>query len=267
MIYLFSEDSKSGSDIWELILKLSPNPTKLLRCSGIRDLQTKLEGITLLQLENLSDQDIFIIAYDNSSKVLARLMRKFQNEINPACPCYITSYVSFESAILQFTKLQDWITPSTKELAPRDQWLQQIYLRVVQLEAEGKLQDEFWNYEGEYSGVIKEFYEMLDSSTEVQDRKIRTREQALASLLAQLTNNTGFHITKSKIGACWRESCCWGEDQLSLAFKKHCGIEEYLTAQEKILELIDHSGFTNCLRDVDGDVVSLHDALEISYFL
>lgn len=51
----------------------------------------------------------------------------------------------------------------------------------------------------------KAIQEVLDYDNNVEDHNI---EQLSANLLFDITRNTGFEVSKGKIGECWTQGCC-----------------------------------------------------------
>lgn len=66
----------------------------------------------------------------------------------------------------------------------------------------------------------KEIQEIVDYDSNLTNHNI---EQLSAKLLFDLTRNTGFEVTKSTLGECWKLNCCdWKNKQEDDV----CGLEE-----------------------------------------
>lgn len=104
--------------------------------------------------------------------------------------------ICFEYTLLEFDKLISWI------YAPDDEFLEK---RAAAVAARKKLVDAL--NEGDVN--YKELREVIAYDNNLKEHNI---EQLSAKLLFDLTRNTGFEVSKGKIGECWIKSCCdWSE--------------------------------------------------------
>ena len=104
--------------------------------------------------------------------------------------------ICFEYIWLAFKNLIDWI------YAPDDEFLQK---RAGAVSAREKLINSIDN------GIMnyKDIKEIVEYDEHIDEHNI---EQLAAKLLFDLTRNTGFEVSKGKIGDCWIKPCCeWDE--------------------------------------------------------
>ena len=104
--------------------------------------------------------------------------------------------ICFEYILLEFKNLIDWI------YAPDDEFLKK---RAGAVSAREKLINSIDN------GIMnyKDIKEIVEYDEHIGEHNI---EQLAAKLLFDLTRNTGFEVSKGKIGDCWIKSCCeWDE--------------------------------------------------------
>lgn len=78
----------------------------------------------------------------------------------------------------------------------------------------------------------KEIQEVIEYDKNLGNHNV---EQLAAKLLFDLTRNTGFEVTKAKIGDCWITSCCdWNERQED----DICGLDQSrLSVADKMKEI------------------------------
>lgn len=99
---------------------------------------------------------------------------------------------------MEFKELTDWI------YAPEDELLEK---RRGAIAARKKLVESIQKGNFHY----KEIQEIMEYDSHVKEHNI---EQLVAKLLFDLTRNTGFEVSKGKLGICWIKSCCeWKERQ------------------------------------------------------
>lgn len=104
--------------------------------------------------------------------------------------------ICFEYIWLEFKNLIDWI------YAPDDEFLKK---RAGAVSAREKLINSIDN------GIMnyKDIKEIVEYDEHIDEHNI---EQLAAKLLFDLTRNTGFEVSKGKIGDCWIKPCCeWDE--------------------------------------------------------
>lgn len=119
---------------------------------------------------------------------------------------FLMDIICFEYILLEFAKLIEWI------YAPDDEFLTK---RAEAIRARkflvGTIQSGELNY--------KAIQEIMSYDDNLVNHNI---EQLSAKLLYDLTRNTGFEVSKGKIGDCWIKSCCdWDKRQENDV----CGLE------------------------------------------
>ena len=110
----------------------------------------------------------------------------------------LMNIICFEYILLEFKGLLDWI------YAPDDEFL---IKRASAIAAREKLITCIDTGNMSY----KDIKEILKYDEHIEEHNI---EQLAARLLFDLTRNTGFEVSKGKLGECWIQSCCeWTERQ------------------------------------------------------
>ena len=160
----------------------------------------------------------YIIVFDNSFdnlqvyKERRRLMQYAEGKSN----ILILEIICFEYILLEFDKLIDWI------YAPDDEFLTK---RADAIRARKSLVKTI------RSGDLN--YKTLREIVEYDGKlKYHNIEQLAARLLYDLTRNTGFEVSKGKLGDCWTKSCCDWKDR-----QEHdiCGLDiERLPLSDKM---------------------------------
>ncbi|MCM1534709.1 MAG: hypothetical protein NC126_02155 [Clostridium sp.] len=136
----------------------------------------------------------YIIVFDNSFDNLQiameqKLLRQCANQKNNIL---LMDIICFEYLLLEFKELIEWIyAPEDEFLTKRKQVIMAREKLVKTLES-GAL-----NY--------KDIREIVEYTEYIGNYNI---EQLSAKILFDLTRNTGFEISKGKIGECWIKSCC-----------------------------------------------------------
>ncbi|MBQ3513970.1 MAG: hypothetical protein IJA32_09280 [Lachnospiraceae bacterium] len=106
--------------------------------------------------------------------------------------------ICFEYILLEFDKLIDWIYAQDDEF---------LIKRANEINARNKLVETLKIGEMDYKAI----QEIIDYDSKLDNHNI---EQLSAKLLFDLTRNTGFEVSKGKIGDCWIKTCCeWDERQ------------------------------------------------------
>lgn len=144
------------------------------------------------------NENRYIVLFDNSfdnlqvameQKLLKEYASKKKNVI-------LLDIICFEYLLLEFKSLIEWI------YAPEDEFLikrkQAIAARETLVRS---IQSGEFNY--------KDMREILEYCENIEKYNI---EQLSFKILFDLTRNTGFEISKGKVGECWIKSCCeWSE--------------------------------------------------------
>lgn len=152
-------------------------------------------------VKNINDEaNKYIIVLDNSfdnlqvimeQKLLKQYSIRKENVV-------LMNIICFEYILLEFKGLLDWI------YAPDDEFL---IKRASAIAAREKLITCIDTGNMSY----KDIKEILKYDEHIEEHNI---EQLAARLLFDLTRNTGFEVSKGKLGECWIQSCCeWTERQ------------------------------------------------------
>lgn len=193
--YLWIEDHKGKASyiFWEALMqKLCPDVI----------VESKKNNSELVKaVRGLEDKEHkYIILFDNSFDNLQvyreqKLLKKYADMKNNVL---LMDIICFEYILLEFDKLIDWI------YAPDDEFL---IKRAGAIRARKVLVDAIQSGETNY----KMLQEIMLYDEKLGDHNI---EQLSAKLLYDLTRNTGFEVSKGKIGGCWLRSCCdWSDRQ------------------------------------------------------
>lgn len=193
--YLWIEDrkGKAGFLFWEtfmqqlfphVIVESRKNNTELVK--AVKALKDQ-ENQYIIVLDNAFDN----LQVYREQKLLKTYADKKSNVM-------LLNILCFEYLLLEFDKLIDWIYASDDEF---------IIKRTAIIEARKMLVHMIGLGEFNY----KEIREIITNDNYTENYNI---EQLSARLLYDLTRNTGFEVSKGKIGKCWIRSCCdWPERQ------------------------------------------------------
>ena len=129
---------------------------------------------------------------------------------------------SFEFALLSFELLEQWVYAEEDELKEKRQDL--LKARAVFLQQ---------NAAGADAAGLQAFKEAF------AEYESKNSEQIAAKLLYEITRNTGFETSKTRVGDCFINTCCeWAKRQSS----DICGLDSHkINAGEKARLLVDHS--------------------------
>ena len=114
--------------------------------------------------------------------------------------------ICFEYILLEFRNLIEWI------YVPDDEFLKK---RAGAVSAREKLICSIGNGTMNY----KDIKEIVQYDEHIDEHNI---EQLATKLLFDLTRNTGFEVSKGKIGDCWINSCCEWDNRKEDDF---CGLD------------------------------------------
>lgn len=217
--YLWTEDrkNKSGFLFWKMLMQyLFPHII----------VESKSNNSGLIKaVRNLEDEENeYIVAFDQSfdNIQVVREHQLLQKQIAKKNNVHELRIICFEYILLEFEKLIDWI------YAPEDEFLER---RATEIVAREKLLIALKeNKDYKQLSELQNYTDKLDSLN---------IEQLSAKLLFDLTRNTGFEVSKGKIGDCWVLSCCdWKERQEN----DICGLDSTRkTAFEKMKEITDNT--------------------------
>lgn len=181
----------------------------------------------------------YIIVFDNSFDNLQVVMeqKRLKRYVNERNNVFLLDIICFEYILLEFNGLIDWI------YAPKDEFLKK---RRGAIEARNKLVEAVQNDNFHY----KEIQKVKEYDSCIEEHNI---EQLAAKLLFDLTRNTGFEVSKGKLGECWMKSCCeWEERQED----DICGLDNNrLSVSEKMKNIYEESSLKEQLLKVGLEVL------------
>jgi hypothetical protein len=214
--YLWIEDrkNKSGFIFWQTFMgQLCPEII----------VESKANNSELVKaVKNLDDpENRYIVVYDNSFDNLQVVMeQKLLNKY--ACDksnVILLDIICFEYILLEFKKLIEWIYALDDEF---------LVKRKNAITAREKLVKTIQSSDINY----KDVREIVEYNENVDNYNV---EQLSARILFDLTRNTGFEVSKGRIGECWILPCCeWKERGL----EDVCGLDtDRLSIHEKMLQI------------------------------
>ena len=167
----------------------------------------------------------YIIVFDNSFDNLQIVMeqKRLKQYVNERDNIFLIDIICFEYILLEFKELTDWI------YAPKDEFLRK---RTGAMAARKKLVESIQSGNFHY----KDIQEVMEYDSRIEEHNI---EQLVAKLLFDLTRNTGFEVSKGKLGVCWIKSCCeWEERQED----DICGLDHHrLSVFDKMKTIYEES--------------------------
>ena len=170
-------------------------------CPDVEVVSKKNNSELVKAVKNLKDDgNKYIIVFDNSFDNLQVLMerKRLKKYVQNGNNIILMDIICFEYILLEFSNLIAWI------YAPNDELLTKREKAVL---ARKKLISTIQN------GMInyKDIKEIVEYDENITEHNI---EQLTARLLFDLTRNTGFEVSKGRIGECWVKDCCdWQERQ------------------------------------------------------
>jgi hypothetical protein len=233
-IFLWIEDreGKASYVFWEtLMANLCPNVI----------VESKKNNSELIKaVKDLKDKDNkYIIVLDNSFDNLQvyRERKRLSKYAEIKSNVILMDIICFEYILLEFDRLIDWI------YAPNDEFLVK---RSGAISAREKLVNAIRTGELDY----KQIQEIVAYDNSIDNHNI---EQLSAKLLYDLTRNTGFEVSKGKIGACWIKSCCeWLEREES----DICGLDDNrLSIKDKLLSICEGTVLNKELKRVGLEMI------------
>lgn len=224
--YLWCEDSKSGYQFWRILFK-AVYPDIIVVTQNNNSQLSKAVG------EICDDGNIYYIILDTAidNPDVLRELKRLNRNISGKNNVKIIKIHSFEFSLLSFEFLEQWVFAEKDELKEKRNEILEAKNLFVKLIKHGGNPEE-----------LNEFKSVYHYSSQNNTEKIS------AKLLYEITRNTGFETSKSKIGECFINSCCeWSDRQED----DICGLEhKRLTLSEKIKQLIEHSVIQDALREV-----------------
>ena len=202
-IYLWIEDreGKAGYLFWDTFLKY-------LYPSIIVESKKNSSGLlkAVKDLEDAGNKYVIVFdnSFDNTQAVMERkLLKQYADKRENIV---LLNIICFEYILLEFKNLIRWI------YAPDDEFLKK---REKVISAREGLIRSIENGNMNY----KDIKEIIEYDAHITEHNI---EQLAAKLLFDLTRNTGFEVSKGKIGDCWMKSCCEWKDRMD---NDICGLE------------------------------------------
>ncbi len=191
--YLWIEDqkNKSGYIFWTTMMQQL--------CPDVIVESKKNNSELVKAVERLEDREhkyviVFDHSFDNPQVCQEqRLLQKYAMNKNNV---RVMDIICFEYILLEFEQLIDWVyAPDDKFRIKRD----------AAVRAREKLLDALKNGISDYKAIR----EVIEYDENINNHNI---EQLSAKLLFDLTRNTGFEVSKGRIGDCFIQSCCeWAQ--------------------------------------------------------
>lgn len=211
--YLWIEDrkDKSGYTFWKTLMsQLCPNVI----------VESKKNNSELVKaVKALKDEtNKYIIVYDNSFDNIQTYMerRRLKQCVDIKNNVSLMDIICFEYILLEFDNLIGWVFAPNDELFKKRQRVITARDKLVASIASGEL---------DYKGIE----EIIVYDDSLNKHNI---EQLSAKMLFEITRNTGYEVSKGKIGDCWIKDCCeWSERQNN----DKCGLDNnHLSLAEKM---------------------------------
>lgn len=213
-LWIEDREGKSGHTFWKTLMQeLYPD----VIVESKKNSSELVKAVKLLT----DDKNHYIIVLDDSfdNMQVYQEQKRLKKYAGFRTNVKLISIICFEYILLEFTGLLDWI------FAPDDVF---YIKRKKTICAREKLIEVLRSEKMQYK-LIKE---IVEYDVHITDHNI---EQLCTKLLFDLTRNTGFEVTKGKIGECWIRSCCeWtGRQRDDL-----CGLDDKrLTVSDKMKEI------------------------------
>lgn len=171
----------------------------------------------------------YIIIFDNSFDNLQVVMERklLKNYIETKDNVVLMDIICFEYILLQFQDVLTWIYAPKDEFREKRKSAITARKKLIKLIEQGEM-----NY--------KDIKEIVEYDIHVEKHNI---EQLISKLLFDLTRNTGFEVSKGKIGECWIKSCCEWKERMT---DDICGLDyNRLSAYDKMKNIYEKT----CLKE------------------
>ena len=184
-------------------------------------------------------QDKYIVVFDNSFDNLQvvmeqKMLRKYAKVKNNVL---LMDIICFEYILLEFTNLISWIYSTDDEY---------LIKRRKVVVAREKFVNTIQNGEMNY----KDIREIVEYNGNVDNYNV---EQLSSRILFDLTRNTGFEVSKGKIGDCWIKSCCEWEKRMP---DDICGLDiNRLSIREKMRQIYEGTSLFTQFQNIGLEVV------------
>lgn len=206
MVYVFTEDSRSGRDFWEQVFKafdikilVNPNVPKGASI-GIDVLTQLVESLTCNELKDLygepiilDKEDNVVILYDKlGDSRSVGLIDTMLEDWQPPCRLYQCKVLCMEWLVLIFSRLSHWIAPDKRsECLIVQDVLQDILKGKIDISA-------FWDKAlKNCDSRMQQVYRSIAGSDTLEKNPYGTLEIALAELLSRVTKK--FRILGNKV--------------------------------------------------------------------
>ena len=231
-LWLEDRDGKSGYIFWQTFMKQL--------CPDIVVESKKNNSELVKAVKGLKDtENKYIIVFDNSFdnvQVVAeqKVLRKYVDEKENVL---LLDIICFEYLLLEFENLIAWI------FAPDDEFLTKRRKTIM---AREKLV--YAIQRGEFN--YKDIQAIVEYCEHIENYNI---EQLCAKILFDLTRNTGFEVTKGKIGECWIKSCCEWKNRMD---DDICGLDNSrLQLSDKMKDIFKGTSIATQFQNIGLEVV------------
>jgi len=241
MLYILTEDSSSGNEIWKLMfsafniqnyidlgyeINKNQGGIALLHetLCGITQDQGKYTSAISKKIIKLQSCDTLLVVFDGlGAKHFRDDISAYCIKLQQYCNVYICEYKSLEWFIIRHKDLWDWVNQNNTKYYTLMNFI--LRLKPDCLESLG-----LWNAEidscNEYVKQI--YYEIAKAEiNRLESMAVLTKEQqlrlaklkngstpcntiedAISEILKYITDESGFWFVKSIIGPCWKVNCC-----------------------------------------------------------
>ncbi len=224
--YIWCEDIGAGFKFLREITDVIDPKIKVESKRNNTELRKAIEHIA----DGKDDYYVFMdMAIDNQDvlREITRLIKIAANKSN----VHIVKIHSFEFVLLSFELLEKWIFAEQDELKEKRKDLLSARALLLKMISDG---------------IDNNDYLKIFELTKYN--KNSNSEQLAASLLKDITRNTGFETNKRKLGECFVNDCCTWEKRQS---DDICGLDfGRLLSKEKKYLLINRSALNNSLKEV-----------------
>lgn len=224
--YLWCEDSKSGFLFWQAIFRaMFPDISVETKSSntGLRKAVSRIRP----------DENQYYILMDSAvdNPDVIREIKRLRSDSLGKENVHLIKLHSFEFSLLAFELLEQWVFSAEDELRDKRQDL--LHARSVFIKSISAI--------GE-SSALAAFKQLFDAYEK------KNSEQIAASLLFEITRNTGFETDKSQLGPCFINECCeWATREED----DRCGLDSNrLSAAQKAQMLMERSPLKAAFEEV-----------------
>lgn len=223
VIYLYTEDSKSGFQFWRFICENLFSGIIDVRNLGDKSNSTRLAEFVC----SIEDREnLYLISYDLSfdNPLVMENYREMKKHVKEKSfdNIIFLDFISFEHILLSFSKFVDWCFSENDFLKERRKDLLECRDILLNL-----------------GNDITSYLEMDCLRKFVSKHNVSNIEQCCAKLVGNIVRNTGFEVRKGKLGECWYVDCC---NYSQKEADDECGLDQLLpTGKRKALEIYNYS--------------------------